>query len=46
MNWKTITVKTIALLSLALIAAPVYAEKGGGCPAFNAGMVDAAMLAG
>ena len=45
MNRNTIILKTIALLSLALIAVPAYAADGGGCPAFNAGMVDAAMLA-
>jgi len=45
MNWKTITTKTFALLTLTLIAVPTYSENGGGCPAFNAGMVDAAILA-
>lgn len=44
MNWNTIALRTIALLSLALMAVPAYAANGGGCPAFNAGMVDAAML--
>ena len=44
---KPITLKALALalLPLTLFAAPVYASDGGGCPAFNSGMVDAAMMA-
>ena len=45
MNWKNISIKSFAVLSFTLIAVPAYAAEGGGCPAFNAGMVDAAMLA-
>jgi len=45
MNWKNITIKSFALLLFTLIAVPAHAADGGGCPAFNAGMVDAAMLA-
>jgi len=44
---KTITLNSLVLgiLSLALISMPAYANGNGGCPAFNASMVDAAMLA-
>lgn len=45
MNWKIVAFSNVLLVSFALIVTPAYAADGGGCPAFNAGMVDAAMLA-
>ena len=36
--------KLIIVLALLLVFPAAFAGKGGGCPAFNAGMVDATML--
>jgi len=45
MNVLKVFLTTVILLPLALIGGSANASDAGGCPAFNASMVDAAMLA-